>query len=251
MIFKDKFHVYPPFPRRRQGIITAISGKNQAPHKVFQAARWHRLLTSNAIQPITNEEVMGQSTDIGRNACGSIDIDAYRVVATQLRREVMRDAVPSEGIRSVLATAVVLDRASMLGARPHPDATTSPSARAVSMPSTEPERAWPAWADLPLLALLVGWLRSTDRAGVAGTTDMPRTHRACWADGNDLKATLTGHASPLSWQARLLSRTAFDTGLVRRSVRRYVSANAPRGVGLCISRMVVGHPVISTKARGR
>jgi hypothetical protein len=32
------------------------------------------------------------------------------------------------------------------------------------------------------LALLVGWLRSTDRAGVGGTADMPRTHRACWSD---------------------------------------------------------------------
>jgi len=32
------------------------------------------------------------------------------------------------------------------------------------------------------LALLVGWLRSTDRAGVGGRADMPRTHRACWSD---------------------------------------------------------------------
>ena len=79
---------------------------------------------------------------------------------------------------------------------------------------------------------------------------MPRTHRACWSDVIDPKATLTGHASLFPGLGKTAVSTGFDTGLVRRSVRRYVSANAPRGVGLCISRMVVGHPIISTIARG-
>lgn len=76
---------------------------------------------------------MGQSTDIGRNACGSIDINAYRVVATQLRREAMRDKPTlRKGFASVLATAAVLGLVSMLGAIPHSDADHVATARAVS-----------------------------------------------------------------------------------------------------------------------
>jgi hypothetical protein len=39
----------------------------------------------------------------------------------------------------------------------------------------------------PEVALLVGWLRSTDRAGVGGTADMPQGCQACPFDANDPK----------------------------------------------------------------
>ncbi len=45
----------------------------------------------------------------------------------------------------------------------------------------------------------------------------------------DPKATLTGHASLFPGLGKTAVSTGFDTGLVRRSVRRYVSANASRG----------------------